>query len=161
MIDGESVVARLCAAGMAVDGDAVAASALFQQAWDARRDDYEASIAAHFLARHQPSLDDSLRWNRAAVEHAEAATDERAKPLLASLYLNLADSHLALGQSAKAAIAAEQGVGALQFLPPDGYRDFVSLGLQRLLARIEQAVIAEADILPEPTSRLSSQPSDV
>lgn len=44
MIDGESAVARLCAAGTAVDGDAVAAGALFQQAWDARHDDYEASI---------------------------------------------------------------------------------------------------------------------
>ena len=76
MIDGESVVARLCAAGMAVDGDAAAARALFQQAWDARRDDYEASIAAHFVARHQPSLDDSLHWNRVAVEHAEVASQE-------------------------------------------------------------------------------------
>ena len=140
MIDGDSVVARLCAAGMAIDGDAVAAGALFRQAWDARRDDYEASIAAHFLARHQPSLDDSLHWNRVAVEHAEAVTDERAKPLLASLYLNLAGSYLALGDSARATIAAEQGVTALQFLPADGYRDFVSRGLQRLRARIAHAV---------------------
>jgi hypothetical protein len=140
MIDGDSVVARLCIAGMAVDGDAVAAGALFRQAWDARRDDYEASIAAHFLARHQPSLDDSLHWNRVAAEHAEAVTDERAKPLLASLYLNLADSYLALGDSARATIVAEQGVAALRFLPADGYRDFVSQGLQRLRARIAQAV---------------------
>jgi tetratricopeptide (TPR) repeat protein len=136
MIDGDSVVARLCVAGMAVDGDAVAAGALFRQAWDARRDDYEASIAAHFLARHQPSLDHALHWNRVAVEHAEAVTDERAKPLLASLYLNLADSYLALGDSARATIAAEQGVTALQFLPADGYRDFVSRGLERVHARI-------------------------
>lgn len=140
MIDGNSEVARLCAAGMAIDGDAVAASALFRQAWDARRDDYEASIAAHFLARHQPSLDDTLYWNRIAADHAEAVTDERARPLLASLYLNLADSYLALGHSAKAAIVAEQGVAALQFLPADGYRDFVSRGLQRVRARIAQAV---------------------
>src|SRR3712207_1859372 len=110
MIDGDSVVARLCRAGMAVDGDAAAARALFQQAWDARRDDYEASIVARFLARHQPSLDESLYWNRVAAEHAEAVTDDRAKPLLASLYLNLADSYLALGDSAKASIAADQGV---------------------------------------------------
>ena len=145
MIDGDSVVARLCAAGMAIDGDAVAASALFRQAWDARRDDYEASIAAHFMARHQPSLNDSLHWNRIAVEHAEAVTDERAKPLLASLYLNLADSYLALGNSTKAISVAEQGVAALQFLPADGYRDFVSRGLQRVRARIAQAASPVAD----------------
>ena len=145
MIDGDNDVARLCAEGMAIDGDAVAAGALFRQAWDARRDDYEASIAAHFLARHQPSLDDTLFWNRVAAEHAEAVTDERAKPLLASLYLNLADSYLALGHSAKAILVAEQGVAALQFLPADGYRDFVARGLQRVSARIAQGASPVAD----------------
>ena len=145
MIDGDSLVARLCAAGMAIDGDAAAAGALFQQAWDARRDDYEASIAAHFLARHQPSLTDALYWNRIAAERAEAVTDERAKPLLASLYLNLADSYLAVGQSVQASSVVEQGVAALQFLPADGYRDFVSRGLQRVRARIEQADAPVAD----------------
>ena len=145
MIDGDNDVARLCAEGMAIDGDAVAAGALFRQAWDARRDDYEASIAAHFLARHQPSLDDTLFWNRVAAGHAEAVTDERAKPLLASLYLNLADSYLALGHSAKAILVAEQGVAALQFLPADGYRDFVARGLQRVSARIAQGASPVAD----------------
>ena len=146
MIDGDSVVARLCVAGMAIDGDAAAARALFQRAWDARRDDYDASIAAHFLARHQPSLDESLHWNRVAAEHAEAVTDERAKPLLASLYLNLADSYLGFGDSARAGTIVEQGVAALQFLPDDGYRDFVSRGLQRVRARIAQAASPVTDI---------------
>lgn len=146
MIDGDSVVARLCAAGIAIEGDAAAAAALFREAWDARRDDYEASIAAHFQARHQPSLADSLHWNRLAAEHAEAVTDDRAKPLLASLYLNLADSYLALGHSTEATMVAEQGVAALQFLPADGYRDFVSRGLQRVRARIAQANTPVADI---------------
>ena len=146
MIDGDSVVARLCAAGMAVDGDGVAASALFRQAWDARRDDYEASIAAHFLALHQPSLDHSLYWNSVAVECAESVIDERAKPLLASLYLNLADSYFALGHMAKAIIASERGVAALSFLPADGYRDFVSNGLQRIRTRIAQAASSTPNI---------------
>ena len=72
----------------------------------------------------------------AAAAHAEAVTDDRAKPLLASLYLNLADSYLALGHAENAAIVAERGVAALQFLPADGYRDFVAHGLQRVRARI-------------------------
>lgn len=146
MIDGDSEVARLCAAGMAVDGDAAAAGALFRQAWDARRDDYEASIAAHFLARHQASLDDSFYWNRVAVEHAEAVPGDRAKPLLASLYLNLADSYLALGHVAEATAVAELGVAAIQFLPHDGYRDFVAHGLQRLRARIPHTASPGAGI---------------
>src|SRR5215203_4254685 len=34
--------------------------------------------------------------------------------------------------------AVEQGIAALDFLPADGYRDFVSGGLQRVRARIAQ-----------------------
>jgi|1185.fasta_scaffold10064_1 hypothetical protein len=146
MIDGDSPVVRLCAAGMAVDGDAAAAATLFRQAWDARRDDLDASIAAHFLARHQPSLNDSLYWNRLAAEHAEAVTDERAKPLLPSLYLNLADNFLALGHSARASVVAERGIAALEFLPADGYREFVSRGLQR----VREGALRELAIITGP-----------
>jgi hypothetical protein len=48
------------------------------------------------------------------------------------LYLNLADNYLALGHSAKASVVAERGIAALEFLPADGYRDFVSRGLERV-----------------------------
>lgn len=146
MIDGDGLVARLCAAGMAIDGDPAAASALFRQAWEARRDDYEASIAAHFVARHQPSLADSLHWNRLAVHHAEAVRDDRAAPLFASLYLNLADSYLALGDVAQATRITRRGIDALRFLPADGYREFVARGLERLRARIAEAGSLVADI---------------
>ena len=149
MIDRDSAVVRLCAAGMAVDGDAVAAAALFRQAWDARRDDLDAGIAAHFLARHQPSLNESLYWNRVAAEHAEAVTDERARPLLASLYLNLADNYLGLGHSAKAADVSERGIAALEFLPADGYRDFVSRGLQRVRDNaLRELAMATGHLIP-------------
>lgn len=146
MIDGDSAVARLCAAGMAVDGDAAAARALFQQAWDARRDDHDASIAAHFMARHQLSREDTLHWNRVAAQHAEAVTDGRADILLASLYLNLGDSYLALGHVTEAAAVAERGVAAVQHLPAGGYREFVAGGLQRLQARIAQCDASQPSV---------------
>lgn len=135
-IDGESEVARLCAAGMSVDGDPAAASALFMQAWESRRDDYEASIAAHFVARHQKSPADTVRWNQLAVDHAEAAHDDRVLPLLASLYLNLGESLRLTGQISQARDAATQGLAALDHLPFDGYRNFVEGGLQRLKDRL-------------------------
>lgn len=146
MVDPDNAVVKLCAAGMAVDGDAAAASTLFQLAWEAARNDYEASIAAHFLARHQPGPVDSLKWNRLAVEHAEAVGDERARPFLASLYLNLGESFLALGYSADAATAADRGIAALRFLPSDCYREFVSRGLNRLVERIAEVNPRRADI---------------
>ena len=61
-------------------GDASAARSRFGEpeafdAWAARRDDFEAAVAAHFLARHQPSrveLGPQLRHEHAAVERLEA-----------------------------------------------------------------------------------------
>ena len=146
MIDSDNPVVQLCAAGMTVDGDPVAARALFQQAWDSCRDDYDASIAAHYLARHQSSPADALHWNRVAAERAEAVPDGRAQLLLASLYLNLADSYLTLACPAEALDAVERGIAALEFLPLDGYRAFVAHGLQRLRARLGAGTPPEADI---------------
>jgi hypothetical protein len=142
----ESSVARLCAAGMAVDGDPAAAHALFLQAWDARQDDFDACIAAHFLARHQPTTADTLHWNRLAVHYAEAVPGSRAHPLLASLYLNLADSYFTVGDLAEAATVAARGVAALDFLPLDGYREFVARGLHRVQSRICNAEVRVADV---------------
>ncbi|MEO7503186.1 MAG: hypothetical protein ABIW94_11160 [Gemmatimonadaceae bacterium] len=137
-IDGSSEVARLCAAGMNLDGEPAAAQALFMQAWELRRDDYEASIAAHFVARHQASPEQSLRWNQLAVDHAEAVDDDRAQSLLASMYLNLGESLRVLGQCPEAMAAATRGLSCLEFLPAGGYRDFVERGLRRLEKRLSQ-----------------------
>ena len=71
-IDPNNPVVALCAAGMAIEGDSSAARALFEQAWEARRDDYDASIAAHFLARHQPTIESRLHWNVLAARVAAA-----------------------------------------------------------------------------------------
>jgi tetratricopeptide (TPR) repeat protein len=131
-IDPENPVVRLCAAGMAIEGDAPAARALFAEAWALHRDDYEASIAAHFVARHQTTPDQTLHWNALAVRHAEAVGDHRVDGLLASLYLNLGESYRVLGRSEEAAAAVERASAALIDLPPGGYRDFVAGGIDRL-----------------------------
>jgi hypothetical protein len=136
---GDSLTARLCAAGMAVDGDSAAAQPLFQQAWDARRDAYDAALAAHFLARHQPTAELTLHWNQIAIAEACRVADDRAQPLFASLYLNLADSYFNTGNTAEATASAVRGVEALAHLPLGGYRDFVAGGLARLRARTRNA----------------------
>ena len=83
-IDPANPVVALCAAGMAIEGERERARLLFQEAWDRCQDDYEASIAAHFLARHQPTPDACLQWNARAAQHAEAVTP--ALGVQASLY---------------------------------------------------------------------------
>jgi len=73
------------------------ARALYQHAWDAHQDNYEACIAAHYLARFQDSPDEILLWNELALEHACAVKDERVEQFFPSLYLNLGSAHEKLG----------------------------------------------------------------
>jgi tetratricopeptide (TPR) repeat protein len=78
------------------------ARALYQHAWETRRDDYDACIAAHYVARFQESPEETLHWNQIALSHAEAVNDERVRDFYPSLYLNLGKSHEALGNPLEA-----------------------------------------------------------
>jgi hypothetical protein len=139
MIDPANPVVALCAAGMQAEGTPSEAHRLFEQAWAARRDDYDAAVAAHCLARHQPTATDTLYWNALAVRHAEAVTDGRARSFLASLYLNLAAAHANLGEPDAATAAVRQAAAHLDGVPPGGYREFVALGIRRLSHRLGEA----------------------
>jgi hypothetical protein len=121
---------------MAAEGTPAEARRLFEQAWAARSDDFDAAVAAHFLARHQPTPVDTLHWNTVAVRHAEAVADGRAAELLASLYLNLGDAQANIGDMVSAAATARRAAANLAALPPGGYREFVAFGIRRLEARV-------------------------
>src|SRR5678816_2254849 len=90
------------------------ARVLYQQAWEARTDDYDACIAAHYVARFQDSAEESLWWNQVALEHADAVKDERVKDFYPSLYLSLAHSYEVVSNPSEAKryydLAAELGV---------------------------------------------------
>jgi hypothetical protein len=136
LIDSTNPVVALCAAGMAAEGTPAEARRLFDRAWAARRDDYDAAVAAHFLARHQPTPAKALHWNALAVRHAEAVADGRAAGFLASLYLNLGDAQANVGDTVAAAESARRAAAHLVALPAGGYREFVALGVRRLAARV-------------------------
>ena len=135
-IDPTNPVVALCAEGMAIEGAPAEAVQLFERAWAMRRDDFDAAIAAHFLARHQPTPAATLHWNALAVRHAEAVNDGRATGLLASLYLNLGAAQADVGDVAASAEAVSHAAAHLDALPPGGYREFVALGIRRLGVRL-------------------------
>jgi len=89
------------------------ARSLYQQAWEARTDDYEACIAAHYVARFQATVEESLRWDQLSLTHAQAVKDERVKEFYPSLYLSLGRSHELAGNQGEAQryydLAAELG----------------------------------------------------
>ena len=146
-LDSENPVVALCAAGMAAGGEGLAAADCFTRAWAARADDFEAAVAAHYVARVQADAAVKLAWDKRAVWHAEAALvagDERVRCLLASLYLNCGDGLLGAGRRDEARKAATQAEAALAALRDDGYRGFVAAGVARLRARAQSESLTAA-----------------
>ena len=129
---------------MAMEGTPSEAIRLFEEAWASRTDDFEAAIAAHYVARHQPTPEHTLYWNALAVHHAELVLDRRAEGFLASLYLNLADAHEKAGDPGSAALAVKRAAVHLDQLPAGGYRELVASGIQRLAQRLD----VELDVPP-------------
>ena len=114
-MDTTNPVVKLCVAGAQAEvaGNIDEAKALYDQAWAAATDDYEACIAAHYSARYQ-SPEDTFRWNQIALERADAVPDARVQPFYGSLYVNMGHSHEQMGDQAAAeqyyALAATFGV---------------------------------------------------
>jgi tetratricopeptide (TPR) repeat protein len=106
------------------------------RAWAARRDDFEACVAAHFVARHQDSPEEALRWNRAALEHADRDASGGVAGFYPSLYLNLGYSHEMLGDIDQAARCYETAAGLLDRLTAGPYRDMVENAVARGRQRI-------------------------
>jgi tetratricopeptide (TPR) repeat protein len=115
MMDINNLVIKLCIEGTRCEfeGRKSAACELYRQAWEVARDDYEACIAAHYLARCQDSPLDILRWNQEALDRANAVNDDRVQDFYPSLYLNLGRSYELLGDLNEAMkyfdLAAELG----------------------------------------------------
>ena len=103
-MDTDNPVIQLCMAGTRAEFEhrLEDARVLYQQAWDTRTDDYEASIAAHYFARFQDSAEESLRWNQIALDHADAVTGERIRDFYPSLYLSLGHSYELVGNPGEA-----------------------------------------------------------
>jgi YD repeat-containing protein len=71
-MDPNNPAVKLCMEGMQAEAEGKngAALRLFTQAWEASRDDFEACVAAHYLARQQTTPQDVLRWNQEALNGA-------------------------------------------------------------------------------------------
>ena len=102
MLPSQSV--QLCAEGTRAEfqGRLEPASALYMQAWEAAQDDYDACVAAHYVARFQATPEAVLRWNEEALTRADAVRDERVRDFYPSLYVNLGRAHEQLGHEAEA-----------------------------------------------------------
>jgi tetratricopeptide (TPR) repeat protein len=138
-IDPNNPVVKLCAEGIAAEmaGRVAEAAALYHQAWEARSDDYDACIVAHYLARVQSSAAEVLRWNQAALDHAGAVADpERVKMFYPSLHLNLGKSYEDIGEAAEARRLYELAERGATTLPNGRLTEVVQRGAAEGLRRV-------------------------
>ena len=138
-MDPNNPVVRLCLEGMEAEakGEFEDARRLFEQAWSACQDDYDACMAAHFLARHQDSPEATFDWNQEALNHANAVGDGRVLSFYSSLYLNLGHSYETLGALAEARRHYQMAADRLDDVPEGPYKDMMRNGIARGRKRTE------------------------
>jgi tetratricopeptide (TPR) repeat protein len=138
-IDSENPIVRLCAEGMELEQSrrTAQAKALFERAWSESHNDFEACIAAHFLARHQTDPFRALAWNLEALVRAEAVGDGSTDAFLPSLLLNLGYSHEVVGLTDEARRYYRRANDRLDTLESGPYAEVVRSGVSRGLDRLD------------------------
>ncbi len=115
MNDLDNPVVQLCVEGTQAEFQGLIdkARALYQKAWELAQDDYDACIAAHYVARYQENDAERLRWNQIALDKTNTA-GARVQEFYPSLFLNMGQSHELLGNLSEAQryyeMAAKLGV---------------------------------------------------
>ena len=139
-MDPNNPVVKLCAEGIDAEmkGRRDEARTLYLRAWELRQDGIDACIAAHYIARHQDTPAETLRWNELALTHALSASGDSIRAFYPSLYLNLGKSYEDVGDTASARELYEQGERCVNDVPRGGYGDVVRQGLRNALERVRQ-----------------------
>ena len=133
----DNKVVQLCAEGMELEGQGnlAEASISFKQAWDVAATDFEKFTAAHYVARHQKTVADKLKWDQIALVHALNTGEENIREALPSLYLNIGKCYEDLCDFDKAASNYRAALTYASYLPDDGYGRMVKAGIDKGLAR--------------------------
>ena len=137
-VDPNNPVVQLCSEGIKaeMDGKHEDARNLYMQAWAIRRDDYDACMVSHYVARVQETPEDILHWNQESLNYANAVNDERVQTFYPSLYLNMGKSHEDLGDADKARKCYQLARAALNALPEGPYAETVRGGVENGLTRV-------------------------
>jgi tetratricopeptide (TPR) repeat protein len=137
--DTNNKIVKLCAQGMALDGDGKKeeASNIFRQAWDEATNDFEKFTSAHYMARHQGNVADKLKWNEAALQLALKINDENIKGAYPSLYLNIAKCYEDLNDFDNAKKNYQLALSFTDRLPDDGYGNMIKGGIINGIERVK------------------------
>ena len=111
---------------------------LFQQAWDEATNNFEKFTSAHYVARHQKSIENKLHWDKLALNLALQIYDEDIKATYPSLYLNIAKCYEDLGDQENAIYNYEKANSFIKYLGDDGYGKMIKNGIQMGIQRASQ-----------------------
>jgi len=97
-------IVKLCLQGMDLEekGKPEEALLLFIQGWNEATNDFEKYLAAHYVARHQKTITDKLKWLETALQFALKINDAAVTSAFPSLYSNIAKCYEDLGDPGKA-----------------------------------------------------------
>ncbi|EFK34867.1 Rifampin ADP-ribosyl transferase [Chryseobacterium gleum] len=106
-------VVKLCLQGMAMEENGMSEEAgrLFLQAWNEATDDHEKFLAAHYVARHQKTTADELKWLETSLDFALKINDDTVKSALPALYQKIAQCY---GKSGDTEMSEKNAELALQ-----------------------------------------------
>ena len=113
------------------------AAKLFRQAWDEATNTAEKFIAAHYVARHQDTVADKLKWDETALNLALEVNTPELNVVFPSLYLNIAKCYEDLKDYVKAAENYQLALQYAEFLPEDGYSNMIRSGIKSGLERVQ------------------------
>jgi len=85
-------VIKLCLQGMGMEdkGNSEEARRLFLQAWSESTNDFEKFTAAYYVARHQDTVGDRLKWLETSLQSALKINDVTVNSAFPALYSNIA-----------------------------------------------------------------------
>jgi len=141
LFDQQNPINQLCAQGMQLEGEAKPeeAAKLFMQAWNEAANTAEKFIAAHYVARHQGSVADKLKWDETALNLALELDNPEVNGALPSLYLNIAKCYEDLKDFDKARANYQSALECTKFLLDDGYGNMIRSGIKNGLDRVRSS----------------------
>jgi rifampin ADP-ribosylating transferase len=137
--DPNNKIVQLCAKGMELEAKhPEEARALFLQAWNESTNDFEKFTTAHYVARHQTSVEDKLNWDKIALEFALKADDDNIAASYPSLYLNIAKCYEDLKDFDNARKNYQTALSYANNLPDDGYGQLIKSGIKNGIERLSE-----------------------
>ena len=138
--DTNNKIVKLCAEGMELEGQGRKKEALdlFQRAWDEAVNDFEKFTSAHYVARHQETIEAKLKWDETALQLALKIDDDNIRGAYPSLYLNIAKCYEDLGDFDNARKNYRLALSHTGLLPDNGYGNMIKAGIMNGLSRVNK-----------------------